>query len=137
MSYTTTTIYPVVDKVAGSTEVKYSIVCNDCTTSMSCWVVDEVVGSTEAKTVLRFSGTNNFINNLAESGGPIFSYDNTVLSFNGINNFIKNSATNYGGGAISTYDSVIAPPPSAELLVKLLVPLKLSAVLPYKKIAPP
>ena len=52
-------------------------------------------------TVLSFSGTTNFINNLAIHGGAIYIVDNTVLSFSGTNNFIKNSA-GIGGGAIYT-----------------------------------
>ena len=52
-------------------------------------------------TVLSFSGTTNFINNLAIHGGAIFTSDNTILSFSGTNNFIDNSAEN-GGGAIYT-----------------------------------
>ena len=51
-------------------------------------------------TVLKFSGTNNFINNSAfVSGGAIYALKNTVVNFTGMTNFINNSADN-GGGAI-------------------------------------
>ena len=54
-------------------------------------------------TVLRFSGTSNFINNFINNsgdgngGGVIFVHENAVLSFSGTNNFINNSADHYGG----------------------------------------
>ena len=51
---------------------------------------------------LIFNGTNNFINNSANSGGAINAYDNGVLNFIGTNNFINNSA-NSDGGAIKHF----------------------------------
>ena len=50
-------------------------------------------------TVLRFSGTNNFINNSADRGGVILA-NNTVLSFSGTNNFINNSVSGLGSGGV-------------------------------------
>ena len=62
-------------------------------------------------TILSFSGTNNFINNLAigyVSGGAIAATSNTILTFNGTNNFINNSASHKGvGGAISTKNNAL------------------------------
>ena len=55
-------------------------------------------------TVLSFSGTNNFIGNLVESGrggGAISTSFNSSLTFTGINNFISNSASYYGGAICS------------------------------------
>ena len=52
-------------------------------------------------TVISFSGTSNFIGNLAGDGGgggAIYTGYNNVLSFSGTSNFINNSA--YLGGAI-------------------------------------
>ena len=52
-------------------------------------------------TVISFSGTSNFIGNLAGDGGgggAIYAGYNNVLSFSGTSNFINNSA--YLGGAI-------------------------------------
>ena len=56
-------------------------------------------------TVLSFSGTNNFINNLAYRGGVICAYENTILNFSGTNNFINNLA--YRGGVIYAYEKTI------------------------------
>ena len=49
--------------------------------------------------LLTFTGTSNFSNNSAESGGAIVTFDYVVLTFNGTNNFIGNSA-NADGGAM-------------------------------------
>ena len=63
---------------------------------------------TSYNTVLSLSGTNNFINNSAElDGGAIYTSRNTVLSFNEANNFINNSA-GYGGGAIHANNIVLS-----------------------------
>ena len=58
-------------------------------------------------TVLRFSGTNNFINNTADGGGVILANNNTVLSFSGTNNFIDNSAGFGSGGVIWAYENAV------------------------------
>ena len=55
--------------------------------------------------VLSFSGTSNFINNSADSGGAIYALGNTVLRFNGINSFMHNCAIT--GGGISITDTVL------------------------------
>ena len=55
--------------------------------------------------VLSFSGTSNFINNLAHEGGAIFAASNVALSFNGATNFVGNTASSHGG-AIFTLGSV-------------------------------
>ena len=61
-------------------------------------------------TVLIFTGTSNFINNLAGAGygfgGAISANSKTVLSFNGTNNFINNTG-DYRGGAISISDNTV------------------------------
>ena len=57
-------------------------------------------------TVINFNGTSNFINNSADYGGAINTYNNTIINFNGTSNFINNSA-NLGGGAIYTYNNTI------------------------------
>ena len=49
--------------------------------------------------VLRFNGTNNFINNSANNGGAIYAVGYTSLSFTGTSSFSNNSAMQ--GGAIS------------------------------------
>jgi len=61
---------------------------------------------TSDNTVLSFTGTNNFINNLASRGGAICMLDNTVLSLTGTNNFINNSA-GFGGGAIAANKNTV------------------------------
>ena len=58
-------------------------------------------------TVLRFSGTNNFINNTADGGGVILANNNTVLSFSGTNNFIDNSAGFGSGGVTWAYENAV------------------------------
>ena len=62
-------------------------------------------------TILRFNGTNNFINNSANhggSGGAIYVSDNTTVSFNGTNNFINNLADDGGiGGAICASNNTV------------------------------
>ena len=72
---------------------------------------DDVEGSGGAiytsDTVLRFSGTNNFINNSADGGGVILAYENTVLSFSGTSHFINNSAIGGGGGVILAYENTV------------------------------
>ena len=51
--------------------------------------------------VLTFNGTDNFINNSANSGGAIFATTNISLRFTGTNNFTHNSA-GIKGGAVAT-----------------------------------
>ena len=59
-----------------------------------------------SSTVLSFTGTNNFINNLVVGGsGAVYVTESVVLSFNGACNFINNSA-NYGG-AISASGNIL------------------------------
>ena len=58
---------------------------------------------------LHFNGTNNFINNSAQSltvrrAGAISAVNNVSLSFSGTSNFINNSAQ-YEGGAICAYSN--------------------------------
>ena len=59
-------------------------------------------------TVLSLSGSNNFINNSADSGvgGAILTLGNAVLSLSGTNNFINNSAE-IEGGAIYTFKNTV------------------------------
>ena len=57
-------------------------------------------------TVLTFSGTSNFINNSAYSGGAIYT-EYSVVRFNGTNHFINNSAYDGNGGAIATNSTVL------------------------------
>ena len=52
-------------------------------------------------TVVKFSGTSNFINN--SGGGAIYTFGGTVLNFTGTNNFINNSA----GGPINTFSNTV------------------------------
>ena len=60
-------------------------------------------------TVLSFSGTNNFINNSADHyGGVFYAYENTVLNFSGTNNFINNSANYSAGGVILASESTLS-----------------------------
>ena len=64
-------------------------------------------GGTIYNTVLSLSGTNNFINNYGGiEGGAIYTEYNTVLSFNGTNNFINNSAGT--GGAIAANNTILS-----------------------------
>ena len=57
-------------------------------------------------TIINFNATSNYINNSADWGGAIFTYNNTIINFNGTSNFINNSA-DYDGGAIFTYNNTI------------------------------
>ena len=55
-------------------------------------------------TTINFNGASNFINNSADLGGAIFTYDNTTINFNGASNFINNSAD--WGGAIYAHTNI-------------------------------
>ena len=56
---------------------------------------------------LHFTGTNNFIGNVAKyEGGAILAGNSVLLSFNGISNFCNNSVGQYGG-AIRTSHNVV------------------------------
>ena len=57
-------------------------------------------------TVLTFSGTSNFTNNIADFSGAIYT-DSSMVRFNGTNHFINNSAYHGNGGAIATNSTVL------------------------------
>ena len=64
-----------------------------------------------AASSLHFNGTNNFINNSAQSdiggvGGAIYVLHNTNLSFTGVSNFEQNSAIS-AGAIYAAYNSVL------------------------------
>ena len=60
------------------------------------------------KTVLNFSGTNNFINNSAEDGGAIYVSHNTRVSFSENSNFINNSAARDGGAIYASHNTRVS-----------------------------
>ena len=56
--------------------------------------------------MLTFNGTNNFINNMAGAGGAIYAQKSKLLSFTGTSSFCHNAAAEFGG-AFYTEDNVI------------------------------
>ena len=52
------------------------------------------------------SGQCPLLNDFVGIGGAIYTSD-TVLRFSGTNNFINNSAVNGGGGVISAYENTV------------------------------
>ena len=89
--------------VCGLHDAHVRIICPLCdvTHVRKCGAI-----ATANTTVLGFSGTNSFFNNLAKvvSGGAIYvwtiGYSYSMITFNGTNIFIGNSANNVSGGAI-------------------------------------